>query len=141
MDHSLTEEQTRVVNSRAPRLLINAVPGAGKTETLRAGVSHLLDQGVSPDSILILTFGNRTRDELQDRIGNPAVRVSTFHGFANGIVRSSSNRRFSVANSGQMAAAISETIARNKRLVRQLRQHGIRLAKASEQRRLLNFLI
>lgn len=141
MDHSLTEEQTRVVNSRAPRLLINAVPGAGKTETLRACVSHLLDQGVSPDSILILTFSNRTRDELQDRIANPAVRVSTFHGFANRIIRASSKRCFSLANSGQVAAAISETIERNKRLVHQLRQHGIRLAKASEQRRLLNFLI
>jgi len=141
MDHSLTEEQTRVVNSRAPRLLINAVPGAGKTETLRACVSHLLDQGVSPDSILILTFGNRTRDELQHRIANPALQVCTFHGFANRIVRSSSNRRFSLANSGQMAAAISETLARNKRLVRQLRQHGITLSKTSEQRRLLNFLI
>lgn len=141
MDHSLTKEQTQIVNSRVPRLLINAVPGAGKTETLRACVSHLLDQGVSPDSILILTFGNRTRDELQDRIANPAVRVSTFHGFANQIVRASSKRCFSLANSGQMSAAISETIARNKQLVRQLRQHGIRLTKASERRRLLNFLI
>lgn len=140
MNFPLTPEQIQVVESRAPRLLINAVPGAGKTSTLQACVEYLLNHGASPTSILILTFSNRTRDELRTRINNPQVLVSTFHGYANRIVRESSDHRRAVANSGQLAIALRQTVARNSRLVRGFRKHGIDLADNAEQRRLLHFL-
>ncbi|MCE4062698.1 ATP-dependent helicase [Pandoraea sputorum] len=141
MTFSLTLEQIQVVESRAPRLLINAVPGAGKSSTLQACVSHLLNHGASPTSILILTFSNRTRDELRTRINNPKVLVSTFHGYANRIVRESSDQRLTVANSGQLAIALRQTVAHNSCLVRRFRKHGIDLAGKAEQRRILHFLI
>ncbi|WP_087724487.1 UvrD-helicase domain-containing protein [Pandoraea sp. PE-S2T-3] len=140
MNFPLTPEQIQVVESRAPRLLINAVPGAGKTSTLQACVAHLLNHGVNPTSILILTFSNRTRDELRIRIDNPQVLVSTFHGYANRIARESSDHRRAVANSGQLAIALRQTVAHNSRLVRRFRKHGIDLAGKAEQRRLLKFL-
>ncbi|WP_081814412.1 UvrD-helicase domain-containing protein [Pandoraea sp. E26] len=141
MNFPLTPEQIQVVESRAPRLLINAAPGAGKSSTLQACVEHLLNHGASPTSILILTFSNRTRDELRIRVNNPQVLVSTFHGYANRIVRESSDHRSTVANSGQLAVALRQTVARNRHLVRRLRKHGIDLADKAEQRRLLHFLI
>ncbi|WP_157211406.1 UvrD-helicase domain-containing protein [Pandoraea sp. B-6] len=141
MNFPLTPEQIQVVESRAPRLLINAAPGAGKSSTLQACAEYLLNHGASPTSILILTFSNRTRDELRTRINNPQVLVSTFHGYANRIVRESSDHRRAVANSGQLAIALRQTVAHNSLLVHRFRKHGIDLADKAEQRRLLHFLI
>ena len=60
--------QDRAVKHRGSPFQLQAGPGTGKTRTLVKTVLSLLDEGVQPGSILILTFSNRAAGELSERI-------------------------------------------------------------------------
>ena len=75
-------------------VLVVAGAGTGKTRTLASRVAWLIEQGTSPDRILLLTFTRRAATELLRR----AARVSgqattrgvwsgTFHSIANRLLR------------------------------------------------------
>ena len=74
-------------------LLIIAGAGTGKTRTLVYRVAHLIDQGVDPRSILLLTFTRRSAEEMLRRasllIDHRCNQVAggTFHSFANLVLR------------------------------------------------------
>jgi DNA helicase-2/ATP-dependent DNA helicase PcrA len=75
-------------------LLIVAGAGTGKTTTLAARVAHLVDRGVRPERVLLLTFSRRAARELLSRAermtGHSATgRVwgGTFHAVANRLLR------------------------------------------------------
>jgi len=74
-------------------LLIIAGAGTGKTRTLVYRVAHLIDQGIDPRSILLLTFTRRAAEEMIRRasllIDSRCSQVSggTFHSFANLVLR------------------------------------------------------
>ncbi len=68
--------------------------GTGKTRTLVARVAGLVDQGVDPDRILLLTFTRRAAAEMVGRVaatcpGRSADRIwgGTFHSIANRLLR------------------------------------------------------
>lgn len=92
---ALDPEQRSVVEHRAGHLLVLAGPGTGKTATLaELVVARVRDAAdpVPPESVLALTFGRRAAQELADRIGQrlgggPLPVVSTFHGYAYGLLR------------------------------------------------------
>src|ERR671924_578771 len=50
-------------------LLIIAGAGTGKTRTLVYRVAHLIDRGVPPERILLLTFTRRAAQEMLARAG------------------------------------------------------------------------
>lgn len=77
----LTPEQLAAARSKAPRVLVDAGAGSGKTATLAARALHLLSVGVDPESILVLTFTRSACAEIRERIDTHGVRVETFHGF------------------------------------------------------------
>lgn len=56
--------------------VVVGAPGTGKTETLVARVAALVDAGVDPDAVLVLTPSRQTATALRDRLGL-AVRVAT----------------------------------------------------------------
>ena len=56
MDYNLNNEQMSAVVSTDKRILCLAGAGTGKTYTMLARISHLVDQGVNPYNILVLTF-------------------------------------------------------------------------------------
>jgi len=74
-------------------LLIVAGAGTGKTRTLVFRVAHLIDIGVDPRSILLLTFTRRAAEEMLRRasilIDQRCNQVAggTFHSFANLVLR------------------------------------------------------
>lgn len=74
-------------------LLIVAGAGTGKTRTLVHRVAYLIDSGVDPRSILLLTFTRRSAEEMLRRasllIDNRCSQVAggTFHSFANLVLR------------------------------------------------------
>ena len=74
-------------------LLIVAGAGSGKTRTLVHRVAHLVDQGVPPPAILLLTFTRKAAREMLDRAmalaGRRAGQVSggTFHSLASSLLR------------------------------------------------------
>jgi hypothetical protein len=72
---------------------LQAGPGTGKTRTLVKRVIRLIEQGVDPASILILTFSNRAAGELSERIAASVsadasqIWIGTFHAFGLDLVR------------------------------------------------------
>jgi DNA helicase-2/ATP-dependent DNA helicase PcrA len=59
MFDSPNEQQCQAVTLRGSPLLIVAGAGTGKTKTLAARVASLLDEGVDPNRVLLLTFTRR----------------------------------------------------------------------------------
>ncbi|WP_349427127.1 ATP-dependent DNA helicase [Microbacterium sp. LWS13-1.2] len=56
--------------------VVVGAPGTGKTETLVARVAALVEAGVDPDTVLVLTPSRQTATALRDRLGL-AVEVAT----------------------------------------------------------------
>ncbi|TAJ97553.1 ATP-dependent helicase [bacterium] len=89
----LNEAQYQAVTATEGPLLVIAGAGTGKTRTLVFRVAHLVDIGVDPRSILLLTFTRRAAEEMLRRasllIDSRCAKVSggTFHSFANVILR------------------------------------------------------
>ncbi len=73
--------------------LVVAGAGSGKTRTLVYRVARLVEAGVPPRSILLLTFTRRAAEEMLRRatalVGPACGKVSggTFHSFANTVLR------------------------------------------------------
>lgn len=91
---ALNEQQFAVVTSKPGPTLVIAGAGSGKTRTITYRVAYLLEQGVSPQKILLATFTNRAAREMLSRVealtGTQNVhRVwgGTFHRVANLILR------------------------------------------------------
>lgn len=73
----------------ASETFVNVVagPGTGKTTTLIHRIKHLVERGVPPSQILVLTFTNKAAHELVERLkvsgiaGTSDVWAGTFHAF------------------------------------------------------------
>jgi len=82
------DEQRQAVRSGPHPVLILAGPGTGKTKTLIGRVKYLLDQGIDPASILVVTFTRAAARELQERLqsmlppGIQPPRADTLHALA-----------------------------------------------------------
>ncbi len=90
----LNEEQFKVVTAKPGPTLVIAGAGTGKTRTITYRVAYLIEQGVSPERILLATFTNRASRDMLKRVealtGTQNVhRVwgGTFHRIANLILR------------------------------------------------------
>ncbi len=67
-EKELNPEQLQVVTSKPGPTLVLAGPGSGKTRTLTYRVAYLLDQGVPPPQILLVTFTVKAAREMLDRV-------------------------------------------------------------------------
>jgi len=66
---ALNEKQKDAVISEVKRLLVLAGAGSGKTKTLLQKLIYLIeDKGVSPSSILAITFTKNAANEMLDRL-------------------------------------------------------------------------
>jgi len=89
----LNESQYEAVNFDQGPLLVIAGAGSGKTRTLTYRVARLVEAGIPPSAILLLTFTRKASQEmlrrasllLDDRCEN--VSGGTFHAFANTMLR------------------------------------------------------
>jgi DNA helicase-2/ATP-dependent DNA helicase PcrA len=74
-------------------LLVLAGAGSGKTRTLVYRVARMVEEGIDPNSILLLTFTRRAAEEMLQRAGVllggrcDQVTGGTFHSFANTVLR------------------------------------------------------
>jgi DNA helicase-2/ATP-dependent DNA helicase PcrA len=89
----LNDPQRRAVDHRDGPLLIAAGAGTGKTRTLVSRLARLLDDGVQPERVLLVTFSRRAAAELTNRVGHltdPLVAgrvvAGTFHSVAHRIL-------------------------------------------------------
>jgi len=92
-ESSLNAEQVAAVRAPDGPVLVIAAAGTGKTRTLTWRVAWLVERGIDPSGILLLTFTNRAAREMMDRartlVGDPVGGVwgGTFHHVANRILR------------------------------------------------------
>ncbi len=89
----LSAEQFAVVAEGDGPCLVLAGAGSGKTRTVTYRVAWLLEHGVQPDEILLLTFTNKAAKEMMTRLETllkafpQGVWAGTFHSIANRILR------------------------------------------------------
>lgn len=90
---ALNPQQLAAVTAADGPSLVIAGAGSGKTRTLIYRVAYLIDKGVDPTSILLLTFTRKAAQEMLQRagllIGARSERVAggTFHSVANMLLR------------------------------------------------------
>ncbi len=85
----ITQEQKAVLEAKGD-IIVVAGPGTGKTFTLLLKLRDLLEQGISPERILILTFSLKTSLELKERLSRLRIfgpKIDTFHGLAYDLYR------------------------------------------------------
>lgn len=68
MEFNLTDDQAKAVNCHQGPLCIVAGAGSGKTRVLTERTMSLINDGVNPSRILLLTFTNKAANEMKSRI-------------------------------------------------------------------------
>jgi superfamily I DNA/RNA helicase len=90
--------QDRAAAHSGSAFQLQAGPGTGKTSTVVKKVTRLIQDGVNPSSILIVTFSNRAAGELSERIAAALpshagrIWIGTFHAFGLDLLRRYHNK-------------------------------------------------
>jgi DNA helicase II / ATP-dependent DNA helicase PcrA len=94
----LNKAQQAAVATIDKPVLVIAGAGSGKTRVIVYRVSYLIERGVDPHAILLLTFTRKSAREMLNRVGTLLhdksaghVTGGTFHSFANYILRKYAN--------------------------------------------------
>ena len=89
----LNEQQYAAVTAPPGPSLVIAGAGSGKTRTLIYRVAYLLEQGIAPERILLLTFTNKAAREMMRRVADllghelASLWGGTFHAIGNRVLR------------------------------------------------------
>lgn len=92
-EEDLNDAQLSAVQSKEGPILVIAGAGSGKTKTLTYRVARLIEDGINPENILLLTFTKKAASEMLSRatlvLDQRCEKVAggTFHSFANIILR------------------------------------------------------
>lgn len=94
MLEELNDRQQEAVKTTEGPLLVIAGAGSGKTKVLTTRIAYLIEHlGISPTSILAITFTNKAAKEMKERVvgllGPVAyqIQISTFHSFGLSVIR------------------------------------------------------
>ncbi|MAF59296.1 MAG: UvrD-helicase domain-containing protein [Candidatus Pacebacteria bacterium] len=133
---SLNKMQREAALHKDGPLLILAGAGAGKTKTITERIVNLIQNGISPEKILAVTFTNKAAGEMKDRVrdaihknrdlntpitalatGSKLPFVSTFHSLGVHILRENArllgmNRNFTIFDRNDSIRAIKEASKR-----------------------------
>ena len=101
---SYNKEQKEAITFKGKHLLLLAGAGTGKTKTIVGRAAYLIENGVSPEKIQILTFTKRSASEIVERVkagisgrDAHALNGSTFHSWCNQLITNFPNL-FGAAN-------------------------------------------
>ena len=89
----LNPQQLAAVQAPPGPALVIAGAGSGKTRTLTYRVAYLLENGIAPSNILLLTFTNKAAREMLERVETllpnrtAGLWSGTFHSIGNRILR------------------------------------------------------
>ena len=91
------DDQKPVLDYKVGKMAISAVPGAGKTTILLALIIKLLNDGINPENIFVLTYMESAARNFRERIQNAnqefsqLPNISTIHGLALKILKENAN--------------------------------------------------
>ena len=91
------EDQKPVLEYTNNKMAISAVPGAGKTTILLALIIKLLEKGINPENIFVMTYMESAARNFRDRIktirpnSTQLPNISTIHGLALRILKENGN--------------------------------------------------
>lgn len=95
---SLNPQQQQAATFNGKHLLVRAGAGTGKTRVIIARARHLIDSGVPPQRILILSFTRKSAREIVERIKASFTRSQaeglvgqTFHSWCMSLIKSNPN--------------------------------------------------
>ena len=90
----LNDKQKEAASQIDGSILILAGAGSGKTRTITYRIAHMVENvGISPYSILAVTFTNKAAKEMRERVEDligdiaKACTISTFHSFGMRLLR------------------------------------------------------
>lgn len=98
-EFTLNTEQQEAVEYNGGPLLVIAGAGTGKTYVLVEKIKHIIEKKLAkPEEILALTFTEKASREMEDRVdkavpyGYFQLQISTFHAFAESILRNEASQ-------------------------------------------------
>lgn len=115
----LNSEQRQAASQLEGAVMIIAGAGSGKTRTLTYRVANLLEHGVSPYSIMVLTFTNKAAKEMDERIvsligqNSKGMMMGTFHSVFLRILRVECERIGYIRNFSVYDTADSKSLIKN----------------------------
>src|SRR5574344_1243722 len=90
-------DQKQILEYKKGKMAISAVPGAGKTTILLELLLKLLEKGIKPENIFVLTYMESAARNFRERIQNEnqnfsqLPNISTIHGLALRILKENGN--------------------------------------------------
>lgn len=115
------QQRDAVVTTKGP-LLILAGAGTGKTRVISYRIAHMINQGISPESIVALSFTNKAAREMAERVRHltgatiaSKLNLGTFHSFCLKILReffseAGLSPRFAIAGSSDQIDLVRKAL-------------------------------
>jgi len=115
----LNTEQCEVVFKGDGPCLVLAGAGSGKTRTITYRVAYLLEKGINPNNVLLLTFTNKAANVMNSRVeeltnsNQKMPWAGTFHGVAYKILKINAEKVGYEKNFTVLDSEDSKTILKN----------------------------
>lgn len=84
---TLDTDQLEAVWDQSNTTLVIAGAGTGKTTVIVEKIQSLLHQGVVPEKILAITYTKKASQEMEKRVRNKNIQISTIHSFCFRLLR------------------------------------------------------
>ena len=121
MLEQLNDEQRAAVTTDAQHILVLAGAGSGKTKVLTSRMAWLIQQGLSPASLMAVTFTNKAAKEMLSRLAaitplnTRSMWIGTFHGLCNRMLRTHYRdaglpQQYQILDSGDQQSAIKRLL-------------------------------
>lgn len=87
------ERQQQCIDNINGKVMVLAGPGTGKTFTVTKRIASMIERGISPNTILCLTFSDAAATEMKDRLSKEigilasSVNIYTYHSFCNEVIK------------------------------------------------------
>lgn len=112
------EKQVQAIEHEDGAVIVLAGPGSGKTTVITKRVAYLLNKGVIPQDILVVTFTKVTANEMEKRFndehGVEGVTFCTFHALFFKIIRCKNYRISDIINDDEKYNFIRDFMIKNK---------------------------
>ena len=73
------KEQQKAIETVEGQVILIACPGSGKTTTLLARIHRMIEIGIDPNTILMVTFTKAAADEMKKRFAKQYGDLSLIH--------------------------------------------------------------